>query len=177
MLGDLPYSYSLCDIVYDNRAVCVSIVHGSQRLVALLSRSVPDLELHGRLLIQGEGLCEESSADRGFSVVVELILAKGVSARVLCASLASYHTLTKRRTSELFPTADSPVPCQHHILHCDSWTFVLTQQYELELREPSAARAATLLHALGHVWAFWESGRRWGWRVVNLYRRREVLVC
>lgn len=32
----------------------------------------------------------------------------------------------------------------------------LTQQHELELREPSAAGAATLLHALGHGWA-WEA--------------------
>jgi hypothetical protein len=29
--------------------------------------------------------------------------------------------------------------------------FPLTQQHELELREPSAAGAATLLHALGHI--------------------------
>jgi hypothetical protein len=38
--------------------------------------------------------------------------------------------------------------------------FPLTQKYELELREPSAAGAATLLHALGHdrawcvIWVF-----------------------
>jgi len=66
--------YSLCDIVYDYGAVRISVVHGCQRLVALLSRSVPDLELDCRLVVQGKGLCEESGADSGLSVIIELVL-------------------------------------------------------------------------------------------------------
>lgn len=77
-------SYCLCDIVYDYGTVCVSVVHGCQRLVALLSCCVPDLELHGRLLIKGQSLCEESGADGGFSVVVELVLVAEIS-RDSCA--------------------------------------------------------------------------------------------
>jgi hypothetical protein len=44
--------------------------------------------------------------------------------------------------------------------------FPLTQQYELELREPSAAWAATLLHALGHDWA---------WRVILVFAMSRVM--
>jgi hypothetical protein len=68
------YSYSLRNVINDNGAVCVPVVHGCERLVALLSCCVPDLEFDCRLLVEGEGLCEESGADCGLSVVIELIL-------------------------------------------------------------------------------------------------------
>lgn len=67
-----------------------------------------------------------------------------------------FHTFTKRRTSELFPTADSPTTYQCDVPRLSSKLLPLTQQYELELRESSAAGAATLLHALGHDWAWRE---------------------
>ena len=70
----LSRTYSLCDVIDDYGAVCVSVVHGCERLVALLSCCVPDLEFDCRLFVQGKGLCEESGADGGFSIVVELIL-------------------------------------------------------------------------------------------------------
>jgi hypothetical protein len=66
--------YSLCDIVYNHGTVRISVVHGCQRLVALLSSCVPDLELDCRLVVQGKGLCEESGADSGLSVIIELVL-------------------------------------------------------------------------------------------------------
>lgn len=107
--------YRLCNIVYHYGAVCVSVVHGSQRLVALLSRGVPNLKLDCRLLIEGEGLCEECSADSGFSVVVELILLAVVSVATIIPTVVLQRTLTKRRTRELFPTADSPSDCQYDL--------------------------------------------------------------
>jgi hypothetical protein len=66
----------LCDIIDDDGAVCVAVVHGGERLVALLAGRVPDLELDGCVLIEGDGLGEEGGADGGFSVVVELVLTR-----------------------------------------------------------------------------------------------------
>lgn len=67
-------TYGLCNIVYDNRAVRIPIIHGRQTLVSLLPRRIPYLELDCCLLVEGDGLCEEGGADGGFSVVVELVL-------------------------------------------------------------------------------------------------------
>jgi hypothetical protein len=104
----MRFPYSLRDVVYHHGTVCISVVHGCQRLVTFLSCCVPNLELDCRLIIQGKGLCEESSADRGLSVIVELILQAEVSIAITKLVFALYRTFTKRRTSELFPTADSP---------------------------------------------------------------------
>jgi hypothetical protein len=78
-------TYSLCNIIDNDGAVRIPVVHRSKGLVPLLARRVPDLKLDCRVLVQGDGLCEESSADRGFSIRVELILAK--SAAVFQTSL------------------------------------------------------------------------------------------
>ena len=67
-------TYSLCDVVDDDGAVCVAVVHGGQRLVALLAGRVPDFKLDGCVLVEGDGLGEEGGADGRFSVVVELVL-------------------------------------------------------------------------------------------------------
>lgn len=67
-------TYSLCDIVDDYRAVCISIVHRRQRLVSFLSSRVPDLKFDSGVLVQGYCLRQEGGADCGFSVVVELVL-------------------------------------------------------------------------------------------------------
>lgn len=64
------------DIVDDDGAVGVAVVHGSQRLVSLLTCRVPDLKLDRGCVIEGDGLGEEGGADGGFSVVVELVLQK-----------------------------------------------------------------------------------------------------
>jgi len=69
-------TYCLCDVVYYYGAVCVPVVHGRKRLVALLAGGIPDLELYGCVLVEGDGLGEESGSDGGFSVVVELVLDK-----------------------------------------------------------------------------------------------------
>jgi len=67
-------THSLSDIVDDDCAVRVTVVHWCQALVSLLSCGIPDLELDSRIVIEGDSLSEEGSADRGFSVVIELIL-------------------------------------------------------------------------------------------------------
>ena len=68
--------YSLGDIVDDDCAVCVSVIHWCKRFVSLLACSVPYFELDSRGVVKGDGLCEEGSADGRFSVVIELVLAK-----------------------------------------------------------------------------------------------------
>jgi len=70
-------------------------------------------------------------------------------ATLICA-VGLYRTFTKRSTSELFPTADSPSDCQHIVPQRSNKRSQLTQKHELELCEPRAAGATTLLHALGH---------------------------
>ena len=45
-------SYRLGDIVYDDSAVRISVVHRSKRLVPLLSSSVPYLKLDSGVFIQ-----------------------------------------------------------------------------------------------------------------------------
>jgi hypothetical protein len=64
----------LGDVVDDDGAVGVSVIHGCQRLVSFLARSIPDLELDGCGFIEGDGLGEEGGADGGLPIVVELIL-------------------------------------------------------------------------------------------------------
>lgn len=67
-------AYSLCDVINDHGAVGISVVHRSKRLVSLLASGIPYLELHGGVLIEGDGLSEESGTDSGFPKRVELIL-------------------------------------------------------------------------------------------------------
>jgi hypothetical protein len=67
-------THGLCDVVDDDGAVGVAVVHGRQRLVALLAGRVPYLELDCCGLVEGDGLGEEGGADCGFPVVVELVL-------------------------------------------------------------------------------------------------------
>lgn len=67
-------AYGLGDVVDDDGAVGVAVVHGRQRFVAFLSRRVPDFEFYGGGFVEGDGLGEEGGADGGFAVVVELVL-------------------------------------------------------------------------------------------------------
>ena len=56
-------AHGLCDVVNDDCAVCVPVVHGRQGLVALLAGGVPDLKLDCCVLVEGDGLGEEGGAD------------------------------------------------------------------------------------------------------------------
>jgi hypothetical protein len=102
-------TYSLCNVVDYDSTVGISVVHGRERLIALLTSRVPDLKLDRRVLVEGNGLGEEGGADGGFSVVVELVLDKAQHERRLgiyisyaaCDCLAMICLRT-------FPTADSP---------------------------------------------------------------------
>ena len=87
-LSALVYTYSLCDVVDNDGAVGVPVVHGRERLVALLAGRVPDLELDGCVLIEGDGLGEEGGADGGFPVVVELVLGELVLRGITVCSVA-----------------------------------------------------------------------------------------
>ena len=72
--GRRGQTHSLGDVVDNDGAVGVAVVHGCQRLVALLAGRVPDFKLDRRALVEGDGLGEEGSADGGFPVVIELVL-------------------------------------------------------------------------------------------------------
>lgn len=69
-------THRLSDIVDNNGAVCISVVHGRERLVSLLAGGIPYLEFNGCIFVKRDGLCEECSADCGFSIIVELVLGK-----------------------------------------------------------------------------------------------------
>jgi hypothetical protein len=72
--GQRGRTHGLRNVVDDDGAVGVPVVHGRQRLVPLLARCVPDLKLDCRVLVERDGLCEEGGADGGFPVRVELVL-------------------------------------------------------------------------------------------------------
>lgn len=95
--GILP-TYGLRDIIYNNGTVGISVVHGSQRLVSLLAGRIPNLELDRRVLIEGDGLSEESRSNGGFSEGVKLILAASLatpSKRLHVIESAAYLDKTK----------------------------------------------------------------------------------
>ncbi len=56
-------TYSLCDVVNDNCAVGIAVVHGCERLVTFLACSVPNLELDGCGFVERDCLGEEGGAD------------------------------------------------------------------------------------------------------------------
>lgn len=86
--------YRLGDIIDDDGAVGVSVVHGRQRLVALLACRVPDLELDRCGFVEGDGLCQEGGANGGLPVVVELVLLD-VSLDVSAILTATYFDKTE----------------------------------------------------------------------------------
>ena len=73
----------MSDVVNYDGAVGVAVVHGSQGLVALLTCGIPDLKLDGGRVIEGDCLGEESGADGGFPIVVELVLDETEDERTL----------------------------------------------------------------------------------------------
>ena len=66
-------AYRLSDVVNNYRAVGVPVVHGCQRLISFLPRSVPYFKFYRCGVIEGDGLGKEGGTDCRFSVVVELI--------------------------------------------------------------------------------------------------------
>ena len=76
MSGFPRVTYSLCDIVNDDCAICVPVIHRCKRLVSFLTCRIPYLEFDSRGVVEGDGLCEEGSSDGRFSVIIELILDK-----------------------------------------------------------------------------------------------------
>lgn len=78
-MGRKSRTYSLGDVIDHNGTVGVSIVHRSQRLISLLASSIPDFKLDRGALVEGDGLCQEGSADGRLSVIIELVLDGPVS--------------------------------------------------------------------------------------------------
>lgn len=94
-------TYGLRDVVYNDSTVGISVVHGSKRFVSLLASGIPDLELDRRVLIERDGLSEESRSNGGFSERVELILMASLAGLQRPPRHCVQYTLTKRRTIEL----------------------------------------------------------------------------
>lgn len=67
-------THGLSDVVNNDGAVGIAVVHGSQRLVAFLACGIPYLKLDGSVVVEGDGLGQESGADGRLAVVVELVL-------------------------------------------------------------------------------------------------------
>lgn len=72
-VGRKRATHRLGDVVNDDGAVRITVVHGCQGLVALLAGCIPDFKLHRGVLVEGDGLCEEGGTDGGFPVRVELV--------------------------------------------------------------------------------------------------------
>ena len=56
-------THSLSNVIDDNSAVGVPVVHRRQGLVSFLPGGIPYFEFHRRILVKRDGLCKESSAD------------------------------------------------------------------------------------------------------------------
>lgn len=177
-------TYSLRDVVDDDGAVCIAVVHGGQRFVAFLAGCVPDLELDRRVLVEGDGLGKEGGAYGGFPVVVKLVLDEAQHERRLgwlAVVLAGCIAGTAGKSIP-FPR---PIHLCTHVSHSSTWPKERsrpTEQDELELREPGAARplalllcpgrhlrgVTVLLGLLGLLLSGWSGGMYWaaviGWR-------------
>lgn len=70
------FAYGLRDIIDNDGAVGITIIHGGQRFVSLLTGGIPYFELDCRVFIEGYRLGEESGSDCRFTVVIELVLDK-----------------------------------------------------------------------------------------------------
>ena len=57
------WTYGLGDVVYNNGAVCVAVVHWRKRFISLLASCIPYFELDGGVFVKRERLCEESGAN------------------------------------------------------------------------------------------------------------------
>lgn len=64
----------MSDVVNNDGAVGVAVVHGCQGLVSFLAGSIPNLEFDRGCVVKRNRLRKESGADGRFSVVIELVL-------------------------------------------------------------------------------------------------------
>ena len=64
----------MCNIVHDNGAVGIPVVHRRERFVALLAGRIPYLKFDRGMVVQGDCLRQKSGPDGRFSIVVKLIL-------------------------------------------------------------------------------------------------------
>lgn len=67
-------AYSLCDVVDNNSAICISVVHRSKRLVSFLSCCIPYFKFDGGGVIERDCLSEKSSSYGGLPIVIKLVL-------------------------------------------------------------------------------------------------------
>jgi hypothetical protein len=93
-------AYGLCDIIDDNGAVGVSVVHGRQGLVSFLARGVPYFKFDGRVLVEGDGLSQEGGADSGFAIVVELVFDEAEDEGALRCRLGLQRSMERRRETD-----------------------------------------------------------------------------
>jgi hypothetical protein len=111
-LGDpvlrLDQTAGLCDVVDDERALRIAVVHGRQAGEALLARGVPDFEFDGAVG-QVAFLCQEGGADCGFFVGLEGIVDEAKDERGLqvgvSMGISEGVSIARWRT---LPTAASP---------------------------------------------------------------------
>lgn len=95
------YPYRLSNIIDDNGTIGIPVVHGRERLVSFLTRRVPNLELYSCVLVEGNGLGQEGSANGGLPVIIELILVAALAIIHPKGHPVGFHlTLTKRKTSD-----------------------------------------------------------------------------
>lgn len=66
-------TYGLGNIINDDGAVSISVVHGCQRLVSLLASGVPYLEFDCGVLVESDCLSQEGGADGRLAVIIELV--------------------------------------------------------------------------------------------------------
>lgn len=144
-------THRLGDVVDNDGAVRITVVHGCQGLVALLAGCVPDFKLDCGVLVEGDGLCEEGGTDGGFSVRVELVFdeaqndgALGEWVSMRCAPRAGWR---RRQAVSIIPFR-LPTRLRMIVLASSAPARRLgrvghTQQNQLELREAGvhAARA------------------------------------
>ena len=57
------WAYGLCNVVDDDSAVGVSVIHGCKGFVAFLAGSIPYFEFDGGSVVEGDGLRQKSGAN------------------------------------------------------------------------------------------------------------------
>ena len=67
-------AYRLRDVVDNDGTIRIPIIHGRQRFVPLLPRSIPYLKFHRGVLVERDGLGQKRGADGRLSVIIELVL-------------------------------------------------------------------------------------------------------
>ena len=104
-------SFFIRNVVNDDGGLGAPIVHGRERVVALLARRVPDLELDGGV-VDLDCLREEGGADGALLELVELALDEAQhQARLAHRGLAQKHQLELAG----LVGSDSACACTHFV--------------------------------------------------------------